>query len=38
MLPQDMVGWRQGSGKAFGVKSTFDFYNILPKVKRRLDP
>jgi hypothetical protein len=25
-------------GEAFGVKSTVDFYKILPKVKRRLDP
>ena len=24
--------------KNLGVKSTFDFYKILPKVKRRLDP
>jgi hypothetical protein len=26
------------SRQTFGVKSTVDFYKILPKVKRRLDP
>jgi len=35
-------GYRSSSSSGlksiWGVKSTFDFYKILPKVKRRLDP
>ena len=37
-LQYSVLGNPYGPIQKLGVKSTFDFYKISPKVKRRLDP